>query len=397
MDQIHLLSILRACENLEYLNLETNTSSIKNLSPQDLHYNLKSLSLATDKLTADQLVYFVRYLPNLSKLKLITVDGTLESIIATLDPKQIRDIALYFKKLEYLQIKELTGPTYHNNTGNGRTVDQRQKFWGFIHYLCGKGSECSLVAELVQVSEETGGANIKKVRQTFSIDRKLLWNRWYMPSTWIDHIYFFKFDSISINVNRTTFNDSTNNNLIPLYIYDCLIYPVLKLLNNQVHKQKPTFLDITCGPQKVCISHRNLSMHGLLKELTLHDALLSSLGKLYPSLNYLDLTDCKLQAPYSNIYHLNLSEFDDIHQLTFDLDVMFKGEKICPLYIQLINSEDAVDYYNCEFNKQRTLYNRKTEGELTIPKSHVLLKIRHRKIRILIFKMGGEIVSVELV
>jgi hypothetical protein len=157
-------------------------------------------------------------------------------------------------------------------------------------------------------------------------------------------------------------------------------------------------LDIKYRSQRVFIFRKKLPMHGLLKELTLNDALLSSLGKLYPSLNHLELEKCNIQKnrEESNIYHMNLSEFDDICQLTFDMDAIIKEENVeRPICIQFIHEQsNTFDHYYCDLRDQNTLSSLYNQGELTIPKTCIQLKIQYSRIRSFIFKKNGEKVRV---
>jgi hypothetical protein len=152
------------------------------------------------------------------------------------------------------------------------------------------------------------------------------------------------------------------------------------------------------GSSRMAITHKNKLanrnqpiIYGNLKQIHFDGELLTSFGQAYTFVQYLVLESCTLMKEQNHInrYSMDLSSFNDIHELTFDLNYVFRtrGPKI-QVYIQFIHgaTHNTVDCYRYYQN----LGVLQKQSDATIPDSAVVVKIQCNQIRHFTFKRRGK-------
>jgi hypothetical protein len=312
----------------------------------------------------------MQHTPNLKQLDLRRYcTESISEIYASLDIATSVKFASYLSQLDFLNIGSISS----------NTTQDIAAFWRLLREIYDPVLECSLFIEFWPAKRYSEVLSFDRQKKKFDVNFQWILYGNLQPD-WAYHIDFLNLKYIYIE-----YRDKVHT--VPLMRE--LIHPVLlerKLLMSVMNNDARVHLG-----QKWSDTNRVTRLE--LRYVKPENGLLQNIGVHHPFIEKVVLMHCKLPKEYDNCYLMDLSQFVDIHHLTFDLDVSLdEEESISELYIQFVGKENN-DIYHYKKVQKTITYISSVQNAATF-ESACKVKILCVKIRQFVFNRNSSTLSV---
>lgn len=363
----------------------------------EINNNLTSLQFSAKHFKAQNINTIMQSYPNLRRIDWNILEVCFLQTLSSLDDKRISDFFQYLNRMNKVSIRS---SQMFNTTHELHPPTRDSVLLQLIQSTCKQISRFNLNLQLTPSWSERSNFAFEIYYKNVNLTCTCLPNIFTHPS-WVDSINFSTLNTIIITIDdeiegNFDFLDRLmesikNNSRLPV-----LIKHVRRrfLFCSKPSSMPENVMKDVLALRKFYIKNQDTQdlriNYGFIKGMTLSGDRLRALGKMYPDVKELIFAKCRFEnQERSKCYHIDLSQFQDLHEFTFDLDscLSVRNSKR-PFYIMFIrtDSPQSVIYFHANRTGGSCIELQKDFSEFSIPDSAYVFKFFYVRIRRLAYK-----------